>query len=115
MSTSRKSEPLDRGDLGEIKDDQSLPDSGRHEEEEDFQHREDAGHRRVMERRNQELGWVGRLLGGSEDSPAAAREIIVVSVIVVATSVLHWLQPDHSVLMPVITAALGFIAGRNSK
>ena len=59
------------------------------------------------------LGWIGRIIGASD--PRIKRDIALVALSLICASVLHGIHPENSVLLPIVTAVLGFIAGRRSE
>ena len=60
------------------------------------------------------MGWTGRFLG-ADASQGDKLHFSVIAIVMLFASVLHALRPQQSVLLPVVTAVLGFIAGHGSK
>ena len=56
------------------------------------------------------MGWMGRFMG-AHVSPKLRRDSIILVLLLLCASILHVSRPDHSVLLPIVTAILGFIAG----
>ena len=89
------------------------PDAIQSQDDKDYQDtlRTDKEHQQRLERQEQNMGSLGKVFGRSTDTEHFGRDVILGFLMILAITITHITDPEHSALIPALAGLLGFVGG----